>query len=56
MPQLSFARGQSATNLAQRLGPTELTEQHGYELTPTAEPAGVSFGLVLSNRSIKTSS
>src|SRR5271167_4966397 len=54
MPQLSFARRQPASNLAQRLGSAELAEQHSNELSPTAEPASVSFGLVLANRRVKS--
>jgi len=37
MPQLPLTGRQSAANLAQRLGPAQLAEQHGDELSPTAE-------------------
>ena len=50
MAQLAFAGGQSAANLAQGLRPAQVTEQHGHELSPTAEPAGVALGPVLGNR------
>ena len=43
-------------NLAQRLGGSELAEQHGHKLSPTAEAACVPFGLVLAHRRIKTGS
>src|ERR1035441_3382570 len=36
MPQLAFTGRQPAANLAQRLGPAQLAEQHGDELSPTA--------------------
>src|SRR5208337_1469941 len=39
MPQLPLTGRQSAANLAQRLGPAQLAEQHGDELSPTAEAA-----------------
>src|SRR5271157_4271603 len=39
MPQLALTGRQSAANLAQRLGPAQLAEQHGDELSPTAEAA-----------------
>jgi hypothetical protein len=56
MPQLAFARRQSTTNFAQRLGRPELTEQHGHKLSPTAEAAGMPFGFMLANRRVKSSS
>src|SRR5271157_3284152 len=39
MPQLALTGRQSAANFAQRLGPAQLAEQHGDELSPTAEAA-----------------
>ena len=53
---IAIARRQPAANLAQRLGGSELAEQHGHKLSPTAEAACVPFGLVLAHRRIKTGS
>ncbi len=50
VPQLAFAGGQSAANLAQRLGPPQVTEQQGHELSPATEPASVALGPVLGDR------
>src|ERR1022692_1865316 len=50
VPQLAFAGGQSAANLAQGLRPPQVTEQHGHELSPTTEPASVALGPVLGDR------
>jgi hypothetical protein len=50
VPQLAFAGGQSATNLAQGLRPPQVTEQHGHELPPATEPASVALGPVLGDR------
>ena len=47
VPQLAFAGGQAAANLAQGLCPSQMTEQHGHELAPTTEAAGVALGPVL---------
>src|SRR6266568_8446037 len=47
MPQLTFAGGQSAANLAQGLRPPQVAEQHGYKLSPATEPAGMTLGPVL---------
>ena len=44
MFQLAFATGQASTDLAQRVRPRELTEQHGHELAPTGEAASVPPG------------
>ena len=49
VPQLAFAGGQSAADLAQRLRPPQVTEQHGHKLAPATEPAGVTLGPVLGN-------
>jgi hypothetical protein len=46
MPQLPLTGRQSAANLPQRLGPTQLAEQHGDELSPTAESARMPFGFM----------
>ena len=50
VPQLAFAGGQSAANLAQGLRPPQVTEQHGQELAPATEPASVALGPVLGDR------
>src|SRR5262249_55107145 len=47
MPQLAFATGQPSTNLAQRLGLTQLTKKHRHQQAPTTENPGVSLGLML---------
>ena len=44
MHQASQAAAQAVADLAQRIGASELTEQHGDEL----RPAGESFGVTLS--------
>src|SRR5271157_2112096 len=46
MPQLPLTGRQSAANFAQRLGPAQLAEQHGDELSPTAESARMPFGFM----------
>ena len=53
MPQLAFTGRQSAANFAQRLGASQLAEQHGDELSPTAEAARMPFGFVLPDRGFK---
>ena len=53
VPQLAFAGGQPAADLAQRLGPSQVTEQHGHELSPATEPASVALGPVLGDRLFK---
>ena len=47
--QLAFAGGQPAADLAQRLRPAQMAEQHGHELAPAGEPACMALGLVLPN-------
>ena len=54
MPQLAFAGGQAAADLAQGLRPAQMTEQHGYKLAPTTEPAGVALGAVLDDGPLQT--
>src|SRR5208282_1453249 len=49
VPQLAFAGGQPAANLAQRLRPPQVTEQHGHELSPATETTGMTLGPVLGN-------
>jgi hypothetical protein len=46
VPQLAFAGSQAAADLAQRLGPSQVTEQHGHELPPATETAGMTLGSV----------
>jgi hypothetical protein len=53
MPQLAFAGGQAAANLAQRLRSPQVTEQHGHELPPTAKSAGMALGAVLDHGAFK---
>src|SRR5437879_8033020 len=53
MPQLAFAGGQAAANLTQRLRSAQVAEQHGHELAPAAEPAGMALGPVLDDRPLK---
>ncbi len=50
VPQLAFAGGQSAANLAQGLRPPQVTEQHGHELSLATKPASVALGPVLGDR------
>src|SRR5690606_35125715 len=45
MSQLALTARQPAADLAQRVRPSELTEQHGDELAPTREPARVALGV-----------
>src|SRR5215471_21406722 len=47
MPQFPFASGQAARDFAQALCMSELAEQHGDQLGPTAEAAGVPFRFML---------
>jgi hypothetical protein len=47
MLELPFGRCQSLANLAQAVGATQLTEQHGHELAPTSKTASVTLGLML---------
>ena len=53
VPQLAFAGGQPATNLAQRLGPPQVAEEHGHELAPATEPSGMTLGPMLEDRLFK---
>jgi hypothetical protein len=46
MTQFAFRSGQAAANLPQGLGMPQLAEQHRDELPPTAEPAGMTLGLI----------
>jgi len=42
--QLAFGRGQAVADLAKRLRPPEMAEEHRDELLPAGEPSGVTFG------------
>jgi len=53
VPQLAFAGGQAAADFAQRLGPSQVTEQHGHELPPATKPAGMALGPVLGHGLLK---
>ena len=53
MPQLAFTGGQAAANLAQRLRPAQMAEQHGHELPPASEAAGMTLGPVLGDGPLK---
>ena len=46
MLQLAFARAQTLGDLAQRFGLRELTEQHRHQLSPIAETARITLGLM----------
>src|SRR5579863_4771427 len=43
----AFAGRQPTANLAQRLRPPQVAEQHGHELPPATKPAGMALGPVL---------
>ena len=47
MHEFAEGRGQPPTNLAEGVGAPHLTEQHGDEMIPAAEPLGRALGLVL---------
>jgi hypothetical protein len=49
MAKFSFAGGQSSTYFAQRLGMSQLAKEHGDELPPTTETAGVPFRAMLAD-------
>jgi hypothetical protein len=49
MDQFAFAGLESFVDFAEALGLAELTEEHGDELVPTAETAGVAFALMAAN-------
>ena len=49
MPQLALAGRQAAADLAQRLGTAELAKQHGDELSPAGEAAGVALPAMLAD-------
>ena len=47
--EFPFAAGQSPADLAEAMGPAKLTEQHGDELSPAAEPFSGVIGAMLFN-------
>jgi hypothetical protein len=47
MHQASQTASQAVADLAQRIGASELTEQHGDELRPTSKALGVTLSGVL---------
>ena len=51
--QLAFAAGQPPADLPQGVRPAELTEQHGHELAPAGEAAGMALGPVLLDQGLK---
>lgn len=53
MPELLPAGRRPAGDLPQRLGMPQLATQHGDELAPAAETAGVALGLVLPDISLE---
>ena len=53
MLELALATAQPAADLPQRMGPPELTEQHGHELSPAREPAGVTLGARLLDQGLE---
>jgi hypothetical protein len=50
MTKLAFASRQSPGHLTQGFGSAQLAEQHGHELSPTAEAARMPFCLMLVHR------
>jgi len=53
MPELAFAGSQAAADFTQRLGLSQLARQHGHELPPAGETAGVPLRPVLTNELFK---
>jgi len=53
MTKFPFAGGQSSTNLAQRLGVPQLTEEHGDELAPAGETSSMTLCVVLARGGFK---
>jgi len=45
--QLAFTGRQPAANLAQRLRPSQVAEQHGHELAPAGEAASIALSAML---------
>src|SRR5581483_10965840 len=53
VPQFAFAGGQATANLAQRLRPAQVAEQHGHKLPPAGKSAGMTLGPILDNGPFK---
>ena len=53
MRELALAARQPAADLAQRMRPPELREQHRHELVPAGEPAGMPLGVRLLHGALK---
>src|SRR5581483_4079628 len=53
VPQFAFAGGQATANLAQRLRPAQVAEQHGHKLPPAGKSAGMTLGPMLDNGPFK---
>jgi hypothetical protein len=53
MTKFPFAGSQSSTNLAQRLGVPQLTEEHGDELAPARETSSMTLCVVLAHGGFK---
>jgi len=53
MPQLAFTGGQAAADFAQRLRSAQVAKQHGHELPPAREAAGMALGPVLDDGPLK---
>ncbi len=47
MLEFTFAASQTSRNLSERIGPSQLAEQHGYKLAPGTESPGVTLGFRL---------
>jgi hypothetical protein len=45
MRQATLSAGQAAADLAQRVRPAQLAEQHRHDLVPTSESAHVALGV-----------
>ena len=50
MVELALGGAQTLRDLGQAVRPAQLTEQHGHELAPAGEAAGVALGMVLLHR------
>ena len=47
MLQFAFAAFQATGDFSERVGSSQVAEEHGHELAPTSKPAGVAFGMSL---------
>ena len=53
MSQFPFHARQTAADLPQRMGPSQLAEQHRDELAPARESTRMPLGLMILNRLLK---